>query len=302
MTIAPLPQAAERTARLLDLLTLEPGDGEDVFVAHSTRHLASRVFGGQVLAQALVAAGRTAPPGRRPHSLHAYFLRPGDLDEAIVLAVERLRDGRSFSARRVQALQAGVPILSMIASFETPGEGPDHADPMPEVPPPGDLPSQADTWGDVDHPAARYWAHEQPLDLRFVTPSIFAEPQHPPAARMRAWWRTAAPLPAGALLPTGAPDGTLLHAAVAVYASDYSILEPVLRRHGRSWLDSGLQMASIDHAMWFHRPLRADDWVLVDATSPSASSSRGLCAARMFTADGRLVVSVAQEGLFRPRS
>jgi acyl-CoA thioesterase-2 len=296
VTIAPLPRAAERTARLLDLLSLEPGDREDVFVAHSTRHLASQVFGGQVLAQALVAAGRTAPAGRRPHSLHAYFLRPGDLDEPIVLAVERLRDGRSFSARRVQALQAGIPILSMIASFEAPGEGPDHADPMPVVTRPDELPSLADVWGDVDHPAARYWAHEQPLDLRFVTPSIFAEPQEPPAARMRAWWRTAAPLPAG-----GA-DEALLHAAVTVYASDYAILEPVLRRHGRTWLDSGLQMASIDHAMWFHRPLRADDWVLVDATSPSASSSRGLCAARMFTADGRLVVSVAQEGLFRPRS
>jgi acyl-CoA thioesterase-2 len=296
VTIAPLPRAAERTARLLDLLSLDPGDGEDVFVAHSTRHLASRVFGGQVLAQALVAAGRTAPQGRRPHSLHAYFLRPGDLDEPIVMAVERLRDGRSFSARRVQAMQAGVPILSMIASFEAPGQGPDHADPMPEVTPPADLPSLADVWGDVDHPAARYWAHEQPLDLRFVTPSIFAEPQDPPAARMRAWWRTAAPL------PDEAPDQALLHAVVAVYASDYSILEPVLRRHGRAWLHSGLQMASIDHAMWFHRPLRADDWVLVDATSPSASSSRGLCAARMFAADGRLVASVAQEGLFRPRS
>jgi acyl-CoA thioesterase-2 len=292
VTIAPLPQAAERTARLLDLLSLDPGDGEDVFVAYSVRHLGDHVFGGQVLAQALVAAGRTTPEGRRPHSLHAYFLRPGDLDEPIVLTVERLRDGRSFSARRVQALQGGVPILSMIASFETPGEGPDHADPMPEVIPPADLPSPADLWGHVDHPGARHWAHEQPLDLRFITPSIFVAPQDPPAARLRAWWRTAAPL----------PDEALLHAAVAVYASDYSILEPVLRRHGRSWLESGLHMASIDHAMWFHRPLRADDWVLVDATSPSASSSRGLCAARMFTADGRLVASVAQEGLFRPRS
>lgn len=287
----PLPQAAERTERLLDLLALKPGEADDTFVAHSTRHVATRVFGGQVLAQSLVAAGRTIPEGRAAHSLHAYFLRPGDLDTPIVLAVDRLRDGRSFSARRVQALQDDVPILSMIASFATDGPGPEHADEAPAATPPGELPSLADAWGHVDNPIARYWAYEQPLDLRFVTPSVFVQPQDPPGPLLQAWWRTAAAL----------PDDPLIHAAAAVYASDYAILEPVLRRHGKSWLASGLQMASIDHAMWFHRPMRADDWVLTDATSPSAASSRGLCTGRMFSSDGRLVASIAQEGLFRPR-
>jgi acyl-CoA thioesterase-2 len=289
---SPLPLATERTERLLDLLDLKPGEAEDTFVAHSTRHVATRVFGGQVLAQALVAAGRTIPAGRPTHSIHAYFLRPGDLETPIVLAVDRLRDGRSFSARRVQALQNDVPILSMIASFAADGPGPEHADTAPAVALPGELPSLADVWGHVDNPLARYWAHEQPLDLRFVTPSVFVDPQDPPGPVMQAWWRTAAAL----------PDDPLIHAAAAVYASDYAILEPVLRRHGKSWMSSGYQMASIDHAMWFHRPMRSDEWVLTDATSPSAASSRGLCTGRMFDAGGRLVASIAQEGLFRPRN
>ena len=286
-----LPRAAERTAALLDLLDLAGGDGPDSFVAKSTRHTSSRVFGGQVLAQALLAAGRTVPEGRRPHSLHGYFLRPGDLDQPIELAVERLRDGRSFSARRVQAVQDGSPILSMIASFELPADGLDHSDVMPEAPEPTSLPSLADVYGTIDNDAARHWAFEQPLDLRFVSPSIFVTAQDPPGADSVVWWR----------LPAEIAADPLLHAAVATFASDYGILEPVLRAHGRSWLASGLSIASIDHALWFHRPFRADKWLLTVTHSPSAAASRGLNTARMFSSDGRLVISVAQEGLYRER-
>jgi acyl-CoA thioesterase-2 len=290
MTVQSLPRARERTQALLDLLHLTAGESLDLYVARSARHVAPRVFGGQVLAQAVVAAGRTVPADRTIHSLHAYFLRPGDLEEPITLSVERLRDGRSLSARRVQALQTGQPILSMIASFEIPGVGPEHAEPMPAVPGPQSLESLADTWGTVDNDLARYWAFEQPLDLRFATPSVFVTPQADGDPTTRVWWRVAADL----------PDDPLLHAAVAVFASDYSILEPVLRRHGRSWLNSGFATASIDHAVWFHTQPRSDRWLLLDATSPAASSSRGLCTGRMYAADGTLVATVAQEGLFRP--
>ncbi len=287
-----LDNAGGRTTALLDLLDLTPGDAPDTFVGHNVTHTGPRVFGGQVLAQAVVAAGRTVPEGRRPHSLHAYFLRPGDLGSSIVFAVERLRDGRSFSARRVQAMQADGAILSMIASFESPAEGLEHADSMPAAPDPTTLPSLADLYGGADHASARYWVDEQPLDLRFVTPSIFVEAVDPPAAEAVAWWRTA-----GAI----ATDDALMHAAVAAYASDYGILEPVLRAHGRAWLSSGLSISSVDHAMWFHRPFRADEWMLSTMRSPSASASRGLNLGSMFTVDGSLAISVAQEGLFRPR-
>lgn len=287
-----LPQAVERTAALLQLLDVAPGGAPDSFVAGSTRHTAPRVFGGQVLAQALVAAGRTVPPPRVPHSLHGYFLRPGDLEQPIELAVERLRDGRSFSARRVQALQDGEPILSMIASFEVPAAGLDHADAMPAAPEPESLPSMADLYGAIDDDAARHWAYVQPLDLRFVTPSIFVTPQQEPSPDSVAWWRLASRI----------GDDPLLHAAVAAFASDYGILEPVLRAHGRSWLRSGLSIASVDHAMWFHRPFRADEWLLTVMHSPSAAATRGLNTARMFTSDGTLAISVAQEGLYRERT
>lgn len=291
MSTSNLPRSTERTELLVDLLDVRPGAETDTFVAGNYPHLSPRIFGGQVLAQSLVAAGRTVPEGRTAHSLHAYFLRPGDLAQPIDFSVDRLRDGRSFSARRVQALQSGETILSMIASFEVPGDGPEHCDPMPEVPAADSLPSLADTWGAVDHHLARFWAYEQPLDIRYVSPSIFVQPQDPPGRHVQAWWRIADAL----------GDDPLLHAAAAVYASDYAILEPVLRGHGRAWIDTGFRMASIDHAMWFHRPLRSDDWVLLEAESPSAASSRGLCTGRMFSADGRLVVSIAQEGLFRQK-
>ncbi|GAB3597397.1 acyl-CoA thioesterase II [Angustibacter peucedani] len=247
------------------------------------------MFGGQVLGQVLVAAGRTVEPDRDVHSMHGYFLRPGDSDEPITFAVERLRDGRSFSARRVHAIQHGQPILSMIASFQTDSPGLDHQDEMPDVPGPEGLPTTAELMGHIDHPVARYWARERPMDLRHVDTPVYWEADPQRTARNAVWMRTPAPM----------PDDPLLHRAVLGYASDYTLLESVLRRHGVTWATPGLKAASLDHAMWWHRAVRVDEWLLYVQASPSATGARGLGIGRIFSQDGRLVASVAQEGMLR---
>ena len=287
MTSPPTPESLRD--QLVALLRLEATADPDRFVGQNVSQPFGRVFGGQVLGQSLMAAGRTVDAERVPHSLHAYFLRPGDPAVPIEFSVERLRDGRSFSARRTHALQHGRPILSMIASFQLPDTGPDHADPMPTAPPPEDVPTTAEVLAGVDHPAARYWSHERPVDLRNVDGPIFLAPSASTSPDGKVWLRTPAPL----------PDEPLLHAAVLAFASDYSVLESVLRRHGIAWSTPGLKIASLDHAMWFHRPARADEWLLYSHHSPSASSARGLVQGSMFDSDGRLVVTVAQEGMIR---
>ncbi len=274
----------------MDLRDLGQDDrGQDLFEGDSQQQPHGRVFGGQVLGQTLVAASRTVQEGRPVHSMHGYFLRPGDSAEPIQFAVERLRDGRSFTARRVQAMQFGKPILSMIASFQDADEGFDHADEMPDVPGPEDLPTTADLLGHIDHPAAKYWSHERPIDLRHVQTPIYLKPDPEPAARQAVWMRTVAKL----------PDDDLLHRAVLGYASDYTLLESVLRRHAMTWI-AGVKMASLDHAMWWHRPVRVDEWLLYVQSSPSARGGRGLGIGRIFSRDGRLVASVGQEGMIRP--
>ena len=266
---------------------------EDItlFRGRSQKQPHGRVFGGQVLAQGVVASGRTvlAVPGerRRLHSIHAYFMRPGDDTQPITFSVERMRDGRSFSTRRVHAIQHGKPILSMSASFQTADGGLDHQDPMPEVPAPEHVPSLADALGGIDDPRARHIV-DRAVELRHVEGNLFTGiPEQ--VAEQHVWMRTV-----GAL-----PDDPLVHEAVLAYASDYSLLEPILRRHRVPWTTPGLKMASLDHAMWFHRPARADDWVLYAQHSPSAQSGRGLGLGRMFAADGTLVATVAQEGMVR---
>jgi acyl-CoA thioesterase-2 len=216
-------------------------------------------------------------------------LRPGDPESSITFAVERLRDGRSFTARRVHAIQGGKPILSMIASFQDQDPGLDHQDQMPDVPPPDDLPTTRDLIGHIDHPVARYWAYGRPIDVRHVQTPVYWHADEERIARQAVWMRTVAPM----------PDGDLLHRAVLGYASDFTLLESVLRRHGLSWAMPGLKAASLDHAMWWHRPVRADQWILYVQGSPSASGARGLGVGRMFTQDGRLVATVAQEGMLR---
>jgi acyl-CoA thioesterase-2 len=284
---------AERDAlagllRVLDLAP-DPGGDADTFVGESQPQPWGRVFGGQVLAQSLAAANRTVDRQRPVHSMHAYFLRAGNSSEAITFAVERLRDGRSFSARRVHALQFGRPILSMIASFQSAAEGLDHQAPMPEVPAPETLPTLSERYAGVDGVDARYWTRQRPMDLRHVEAPIFLEPDAHRSTHQAVWMRAVGRL----------PDDPALHAAVLAYASDYSLLEPVLRAHGRAWSERGLRVASLDHAMWWHRPGRADDWLLYVQDSPSAQGARGLGIGRLYTRDGVLVASVAQEGMLR---
>ena len=287
------PDHTRLLAGLLDVLDLrEQGlddAGQDLFVGDSQPQPHGRVYGGQVLGQTLVAAGRTVPDDRPVHSMHGYFLRPGDSTEPITFAVERLRDGRSFTARRVHALQHGRPILSMIASFQDDAPGLDHADEMPDVPGPDELPTTFDLLGHIDHPVARYWSRYRPIDVRHVQTPIYLAADPDPAARQAVWMRTVGEL----------PDDPLLHRAVLGYASDYTLLESVLRRHGITWATPGFKAASLDHAMWWHRPARADEWLLYVQSSPSASGARGLGIGRMFSADGKLVASVAQEGMLR---
>ena len=270
---------------------------EDItlFRGRSQKMPHNRVFGGQVLAQSVIAAGRTvaatAGAERRLHSLHAYFMRPGDDTQPITFGVERMRDGRSFSTRRVHALQHGKPILSMSASFQDPAGGMDHQDEMPQMPEPLTVPSLSDVYGGIDHPQARHVAWQRPIEQRHVEGNLFVVPAHERVARNHTWMRALGTL----------PDDPLIHDAVLAYGSDYSLLDPVIRRHGRAWGDGTLTVASLDHSMWFHRPARADEWILYAQESPSAQGGRGLAIGRMFSEDGTLVATVAQEGMMRAK-
>lgn len=249
-----------------------------------------RVFGGQVLAQALTAAQLTTDQSRNVHSLHSYFLRPGDITKEIRFSVEILRDGRSFSARRIHALQDEVPIFSMIASFQVPDTGIEHQSQMPEnVPGPESLPSAMDLLGAIDHPAAKYWSSARPFDIRHVEEPLYLRPASKKVANQMIWFKTLGEL----------PESAELHQAALAYASDYSILEPILRQAGLFWAHPGLSSASLDHAMWFHRPVRADQWLLYVQESPSAQSGRGLSLGKIFTREGSLVATIAQEGMVR---
>jgi acyl-CoA thioesterase-2 len=265
----------------------------DIFIGRSQPMPHGRVFGGQVLAQSVVAAGRTVDDlegaTRRIHSLHGYFLRPGDSSHPLRFTVERLRDGHSFSARRVHAIQFGRPILSMITSFQVDADGLDHQDTMPAAPDPETLQTLAEELAASDRPNARVWSEGKAIDMRYVDGGIYLQPGQHRTAQQSVWLKAIGQM----------PDDPLIHAAVLAYCSDYLLLDPVLRRHGVSWSDPRLRAASLDHAMWFHRPGRADDWTLYSQSSPSASSGRGLALGRMFNADGVLIASVAQEGMLR---
>jgi acyl-CoA thioesterase II len=278
---------------LLDLLDLEQIE-ENIFRGQSRSAVVPRVFGGQVAAQALVAAGRTVPADRHAHSLHAYFLRTGDPGAPIVYNVERIRDGRSFTTRRAVAVQHGRPIFTLSASFQTYEEGLDHQAPMPPAPDPATLPTGQERLRGYDHLAPdiveRFLEAREAIDLRYVDDPPYGRFGEPRAPHSQVWFRTNGKL----------ADDPLLHVVLATYVSDMTLLDSVLLAHGRGgWAVGDVVGASLDHAMWFHRPFRADEWLLYDQDSPSAHGGRGLGQARIHTQDGRLAVSVVQEGVVR---
>jgi acyl-CoA thioesterase-2 len=270
----------------LDLTDTGARTSEDIFTGPSQWMPHGRVFGGQVLSQALVAAQRTIAPDRAPHSLHGYFLRPGSIDLPITFSVDRIHDGRSFSTRRTQAYQDGLPILSMIASFQDDDGGLDHQIEMPaDLPDPESLPTAAQLLSGFDHPVARGWSTERPFDIRHIDPPIYLSADGERVAHQAVWMRAIGRL----------PDDPGLHRAALVYASDFTIQETVLRRHGVAWTTPGLKLASLDHAMWLHRFGRVDDWLLYVQDSPNAVGGRGLGLGRIYSRDGVLLASVAQE-------
>lgn len=273
---------------LVDILDLEPIE-VNIFRGTSPDEKRQRIFGGQVAGQALVAAGRTVGSDRWVHSLHAYFLRPGDPAVPILYEVDRLRDGRSFSTRRVVAIQHGKPIFNLSASFhiDEPG-GMDHQSTMPDAPEPESLPTFKERMAPFAADLGDWYQRPRPIDLRLVEPPSRArDVGRAPAQRV--WFRADGRL----------GDDPLLHACVVAYASDMTLLDTIMLPHQVDFNDPNLVSASLDHAMWFHRPFRADDWLLYDSHSPSASQMRGLARGDIYSSDGRLVVSVVQEGLMR---
>jgi acyl-CoA thioesterase-2 len=277
---------------LLSILDLEPLE-HNLFRGRSPQVGWQRVFGGQVIGQALVAACRTVEE-RGPHSLHAYFLLAGDPKVPIIYEVDRLRDGKSFATRRVKAIQHGRAIFAMSASFQVEEPGFDHQVPMLDVPDPESLPTEAQMKAGVlplmPDPVRAYYERERPIELRPVDFERYTsrEPREP---RFSVWIRSTAPL----------PDDPAVHQCVLAYASDLTLLDSSLVAHGRTVFERSIQAASLDHALWFHRPFRADDWLLYTQDSPSASGARGFSRGLIFARDGTLVASVAQEGLIRAR-
>jgi acyl-CoA thioesterase-2 len=282
---------ASRLPDLLKLLDLERIE-DNLFRGESRDVGAPQVFGGQVLGQALVAASRTVE-GRQVHSLHAYFLRRGDLSVPIVFEVDRSRDGGSFTSRRVVAVQHGQPILTMSASFQVAEPGLEHQAPMPEAPPPESLRDLAELEAEViermPHKVTGYFRNQRPFEFRAVSPDDYLTREKRPARKL-VWFRVTGQL---------AADQTL-HRCLLTYVSDYHLLATATMPHGVNFLE--LQVASIDHAIWFHRDLQLDDWLLYAIESPSASGARGFSRGAIYARDGALVASVAQEGLIRENS
>jgi acyl-CoA thioesterase-2 len=274
---------------LIKLLDLEPIE-VNLFRGRSTDENRQRVFGGQVAGQALVAASRTVDePGRMVHSLHAYFLRPGDPTIPILYEVDRLRDGRSFSTRRVVAIQHGKAIFNLQASFHDEEPGPDHQMPaLSGMPDPESLPDFKTRMEPYKERIGEWFDQPRPIDVRYVGPDPLNR-QGVPSTHQQVWLRAAGVL----------PDDPVLHACVVTYASDMTLLDTTVMPFGLSWDSPGMQMASLDHAMWFHRPFRADEWLLYQQSAISSGAARGLAAGAIYTSEGVLAVSVVQEGLTR---
>jgi acyl-CoA thioesterase II len=281
------------TESLVDILNLERLE-VDLFRGNSPNEALQRVFGGQVAGQALVAAGRTVPPERNVHSLHAYFLRPGDPEVPIIYLVDRIRDGRSFTTRRVVAIQHGKAIFTLSASFQVPEEGGEHQFPMPKAPAPEDTPLWQDRLKEYGDRVPARWLRPRPVEIRYVgdPPWTTVDSDQPREPRAMVWMRAVGWL----------PDDPLLHVCAVAYASDMTLLDSVLLGQGLAWDESQVTGASLDHAMWFHGPFRADEWLLYEQEAPVSSHARGLARGQIFRQDGKLVVSVVQEGLIRVKA
>ncbi|HEY2997235.1 MAG TPA: acyl-CoA thioesterase II [Acidimicrobiales bacterium] len=277
-------QAVDDLVKLLDLEPIEV----NIFRGMSPDEDRQRIFGGQVAGQALVAAARTVPDDRRVHSLHGYFLRAGDPRVPVLYEVDRLRDGGSFTTRRVNSIQHGKVIFTMSASFQVPEDGLDHAFAMPDVPPPEELPTMRERMARAGVEVAPWMDRPRPIDIRHVD---WADPGRTRQLEPRqdVWLRADGRL----------PDDPLIHTIVLTYASDLTLLDTATLAHGGSWFEATVFMASLDHAMWFHRPFRADDWLLYNQDSPNATGGRGLARGLVFTRDGTLAATVMQEGLIR---
>lgn len=285
-----MPSAIDDLLRILDLERIE----HNIFRGHSPQVGWQRVFGGLVIAQALVAVARTVE-ARAPHSLHAYFLLPGDPAVPIVYEVDRIRDGGSFTTRRCNAIQHGRPIFSLSASFHISEQGLDHAFPLPDVPAPEDLPSEAELFaqfgGMFPEPMRRWFAQDRPIEIRPIDLAHYLG-RKLSAPVQYVWVRAAGML----------PEDAAVHRAVLAYLSDMTLLDTALVAHGRTIFEPDLQVASLDHALWFHRAFRADEWLLYAQDSPNSSGACGLTRGLIYRRDGHLVASVAQEGLIRLRA
>lgn len=284
-----MPNAVQSLLEILDLERLEV----NLYRGMSPQVGWQRVFGGQVIGQALVAATRTVE-SRLVHSLHAYFILPGDPKVPIIYEVDRIRDGGSFTTRGVKAIQHGKAIFSMMASFHREEQGFSHQAPMPDVPPPEELPSEEEMRKGIlptmPEPVRRYYERERPIEMRPVEFKRYLSPDHR-EPRFHVWMRATQKL----------PDDPAIHQCVLAYASDMMLLDSALIPHGRTVFEKSIQGASLDHALWFHRPFRADDWLLYAQDTPSAESALGFARGLIFSRDGKLVGSVAQEGLVRQR-
>ncbi len=284
---------SESLTDLISILDLEPIE-ENLFRGSSPKTGWQRVFGGQVIGQAMMAACRTVE-GRLPHSLHCYFILPGDPAVPIIYQVERLRDGKSYSTRRVTAIQHGRAIFSIMVSFHVDEEGAfDHQEKMPDVPPPEQLSPEEfikqPMFREMPEFIRRYYESDRPIDLRPVELNRYFG-ERIEDGRVHVWIRTAAKL----------PDDPALHMCALAYASDFALLDAVMARYGRTLFDKHMMAASLDHAMWFHRSFRVDEWLLYAQDSPNAQSGRGLARGLIFRRDGTLVASVVQEGSVRER-
>jgi acyl-CoA thioesterase-2 len=277
---------------VLDLLDLEPIE-VNIFRGVSPKDRMQRVFGGQVLGQALMAAYRTVE-NRVCHSLHAYFLRAGDPKVPILYEVDRSRDGASFTSRRVVAIQHGRQIFTLAASFQAVEEGFEHQFDLPKTPDPETLPQESELRAQVvdklPEEERGWFTRPQPIEMRHVEPVEFFKPRMRPP-HQNVWFRATGKL----------PDDLSLHQCVLAYASDMTLLDTAMRPHRVAWFDRNVQIASIDHAMWFHRPFRADEWLLYAQDAPSASGARGFNRGAIYKRDGTLIASVTQEGLMRQR-